>query len=56
MSLSARLFGNVFGGEVLLAVIIALTTPLLFGLAGVVPMIFYGLELFFGFMPRNTYS
>jgi F-type H+-transporting ATPase subunit a len=56
ISLSARLFGNVFGGEVLLAVIIALTTPLAFGLAGVVPMLFYGLELFFGFIQALLFS
>src|SRR3954447_19479589 len=46
ISLSARLFGNIFGGEVLLAVIIALTLPAL-GLFGVIPAVFYGLELFF---------
>ncbi len=56
ISLSARLFGNVFGGEVLLAVIIALTTPLLFGLVGIVPMLFYGLELFFGFIQALLFS
>ena len=56
ISLSARLFGNVFGGEVLLAVIIALTTPLAFGLVGVVPMLFYGLELFFGFIQALLFS
>jgi F-type H+-transporting ATPase subunit a len=56
VSLSARLFGNVFGGEVLLAVIIALTTPLLFGLVGFIPMIFYGLELFFGFIQALLFS
>lgn len=56
ISLSARLFGNVFGGEVLLAVIIALTTPLAFGLFGLVPMLFYGLELFFGFIQALLFS
>jgi F-type H+-transporting ATPase subunit a len=56
ISLSARLFGNVFGGEVLLAVIIALTAPLAFGLAGGIPMIFYGLELFFGFIQALLFS
>jgi F-type H+-transporting ATPase subunit a len=56
ISLSARLFGNVFGGEVLLAVIIALTTPLAFGLVGVVPTLFYGLELFFGFIQALLFS
>lgn len=56
ISLSARLFGNVFGGEVLLAVIIALTTPILFGVLGFIPMIFYGLELFFGFIQALLFS
>lgn len=56
ISLSARLFGNVFGGEVLLAVIIALTTPLAFGLVGAIPMLFYGLELFFGFIQALLFS
>jgi F-type H+-transporting ATPase subunit a len=56
ISLAARLFGNIFGGEVLLAVIIALTTPLLFGLVGLVPVIFYGLELFFGFIQALLFS
>jgi F-type H+-transporting ATPase subunit a len=56
ISLSARLFGNIFGGEVLLAVIIALTGPLLFGLFGLVPVIFYGLELFFGFIQALLFS
>ncbi len=56
ISLSARLFGNIFGGEVLLAVIIALTGPLLFGLFGLVPVIFYGLEVFFGFIQALLFS
>lgn len=56
ISLSARLFGNIFGGEVLLAVIIALTTPLLFGVIGLIPMVFYGLELFFGFIQALLFS
>lgn len=56
ISLSARLFGNVFGGEVLLAVIIALTAPLAFGLIGTIPMLFYGLELFFGFIQALLFS
>jgi F-type H+-transporting ATPase subunit a len=40
ISLSIRLFGNVFAGEALLAIIIRLLAPSLF--------IFIGLELFFG--------
>ena len=55
ISLSARLFGNVFGGEVLLAVIIALTVGLV-GLAGVIPAIFYGLELFFGLIQAVLFA
>jgi F-type H+-transporting ATPase subunit a len=55
ISLSARLFGNVFGGEVLLAVIVALTVSL-WGLAGIVPAIFYGLELFFGLIQAVLFA
>ena len=55
ISLSARLFGNIFGGEVLLAVIVALTLPAI-GLLGVIPAIFYGLELFFGFIQALLFS
>ncbi len=55
ISLSARLFGNIFGGEVLLAVIIALTLPLV-GLLGIIPAIFYGLELFFGFIQALLFA
>jgi F-type H+-transporting ATPase subunit a len=55
ISLSARLFGNIFGGEVLLAVIIALTVSL-YGLAGIVPAIFYGLELFFGLIQAVLFA
>lgn len=55
ISLSARLFGNIFGGEVLLAVIIALTLPAV-GLLGIVPAIFYGLELFFGLIQALLFS
>jgi F-type H+-transporting ATPase subunit a len=55
ISLSARLFGNVFGGEVLLTVIIALTVPLV-GLLGIVPAVFYGLETFFGFVQALLFS
>ncbi len=50
VSLSMRLFGNVFAGEVLLATMLALTTAALFvlPLAFFVPAIFLGLELLFG--------
>ena len=56
ISLSARLFGNIFGGEVLLAVIIALTLPFLFGVVGVIPAVFYGLEVFFGLIQATLFA
>ncbi|MEI6045043.1 MAG: F0F1 ATP synthase subunit A [Chloroflexota bacterium] len=40
ISLTVRLFGNVFAGEALLAIIIKIASPILF--------VFIGLELFFG--------
>jgi len=49
LSLSARLFGNIFGGEVFLVVIFFLF-PLL------VPLIPLGLELFFGFIQAVLFS
>jgi F-type H+-transporting ATPase subunit a len=49
ISLSMRLFGNVFAGEVLLAVIISLV-PLL------VPVVFLGLELIFGFVQALVFA
>jgi F-type H+-transporting ATPase subunit a len=50
VSLSMRLFGNVFAGEVLLGTMLALTTAAVFilPLAFFVPAIFLGLELLFG--------
>ncbi len=50
VSLSMRLFGNVFAGEVLLATMLALTTAVIFvlPLAFFVPAVFLGLELLFG--------
>jgi F-type H+-transporting ATPase subunit a len=44
-----RLFGNVFAGEVLLAVMLALTFA-------VVPAIFLGLELVFGFVQALVFA
>ncbi|MCF7845958.1 MAG: F0F1 ATP synthase subunit A [Candidatus Peribacteraceae bacterium] len=49
VSFSFRLFGNVFAGEVLLAVIIALV-PF------IVPMPFYGLEIFVGMIQALVFS
>jgi F-type H+-transporting ATPase subunit a len=50
VSLSMRLFGNVFAGEVLLGTMFALTTAAIFvlPLAFFVPAVFMGLELLFG--------
>jgi F-type H+-transporting ATPase subunit a len=49
ISLSMRLFGNVFAGEVLLAVMLALTFL-------VIPTIFLGLELVFGFVQALVFA
>jgi F-type H+-transporting ATPase subunit a len=49
ISLSMRLFGNVFAGEVLLATMLALTFVL-------VPTIFLGLEAVFGFVQALVFS
>lgn len=49
MSFAFRLFGNIFAGEVLLAVMTFLV-PI------VVPMPFYGLELFVGFIQALVFS
>ena len=50
ISLSMRLFGNIFAGEVLLTTMLALTTSALFvlPLAFFVPAAFLGLEILFG--------
>jgi F-type H+-transporting ATPase subunit a len=49
ISLSMRLFGNVFAGEVLLATMIALA-PIL------IPAVFLGLELLFGFVQALVFA
>lgn len=49
ISLSMRLFGNVFAGEVLLAVILSLV-PLF------IPLAFLGLELIFGFVQALVFA
>jgi F-type H+-transporting ATPase subunit a len=58
ISLSMRLFGNVFAGEVLLATMLALTTATLFilPLAFVVPGVFIGLELLFGLVQALVFA
>lgn len=49
LSFAFRLFGNIFAGEVLLAVI-SLLAPM------IIPMPFYGLELFVGFIQALVFS
>ena len=49
ISLSCRLFGNIFGGEVLVTVIYSLTKVF-------IPVIFLGLELLFGFIQALIFS
>jgi len=58
VSLSMRLFGNVFAGEVLLATMLALTTAVVFvlPLAFFVPAVFLGLELLFGFVQALVFA
>ncbi len=55
VSLSMRLFGNVFAGEVLLATMLALTAFVL-PLAFFVPAIFLGLELLFGLVQALVFA
>jgi F-type H+-transporting ATPase subunit a len=58
VSLSMRLFGNVFAGEVLLATMLALTTAAVFvlPLAFFVPAVFLGLELLFGLVQALVFA
>lgn len=49
ISLSARLFGNLYGGDVLLAVIFTLLAP-------VVPALFFGIEAFFYYIQALLFS
>jgi F-type H+-transporting ATPase subunit a len=58
ISLSMRLFGNVFAGEVLLATMLALTTATLLTLplAFVVPGVFIMLELLFGLVQALVFA
>ncbi len=49
ISLTARLFGNVFGGEVLMVVMYSLVPY-------VVPVVFLGLEAFFGFIQALIFT
>ncbi len=53
ISLSARLFGNVFGGEVLVSIMYFLLGSLFVGFGTV---IFLGLELFFGLIQALVFS
>jgi F-type H+-transporting ATPase subunit a len=58
ISLSMRLFGNIFAGEVLLATMLALTTAAVFvlPLAFFVPALFLGLELLFGLVQALVFA
>jgi F-type H+-transporting ATPase subunit a len=58
ISLSMRLFGNIFAGEVLIATMLALTTAIVFvlPLAFFVPAIFVGLELLFGLVQALVFA
>lgn len=58
ISLSMRLFGNVFAGEVLLAVMLALTTAAVavLPLAFFVPAVFLVLELLFGLVQAMVFA
>jgi F-type H+-transporting ATPase subunit a len=58
VSLSMRLFGNIFAGEVLLATMLALTTAVIFvlPLAFFVPAIFLGLEVLIGVVQALVFA
>lgn len=53
ISLSFRLFGNIFGGEVLVTVMYALLGQIVFGIG---TLIFLGLELLFGLIQALIFS
>jgi F-type H+-transporting ATPase subunit a len=58
ISLSMRLFGNVFAGEVLMTTMLAMTTAAIFvlPLAFVVPWLFMGLEALFGLVQAMVFA
>jgi F-type H+-transporting ATPase subunit a len=58
ISLSMRLFGNIFAGEVLLATMLAVTTAAVFvlPLAFFVPALFLGLEVVFGLVQAMVFA
>ena len=57
VSLSFRLFGNIFAGEVLLAVMFAMAAAIRIAIVPVVfPVIFLGLELLFGFVQALVFA
>jgi F-type H+-transporting ATPase subunit a len=58
ISLSMRLFGNIFAGEVLIATMLALTTAMVFvlPLAFFVPAVFLALELLFGLVQALVFA
>lgn len=55
ISFAFRLFGNIFAGEVLLAVIIFLTSKFLW-FVPIIPLPFYGLEVFVGFVQALVFA
>ncbi|MDQ3044621.1 MAG: F0F1 ATP synthase subunit A [Chloroflexota bacterium] len=57
ISLSARLFGNIFAGEVLLAVMFAMANAIKIAIIPVLfPVLFLGLELLFGFVQALVFA
>jgi F-type H+-transporting ATPase subunit a len=58
VSLSMRLFGNIFAGEVLITTMLALTTAVIFvlPLAFVVPALFLGLEVLIGVVQALVFA
>jgi len=57
ISLSARLFGNIFAGEVLLAVMFAMASAIKIAIIPVLfPVLFLGLELLFGFVQALVFA
>jgi F-type H+-transporting ATPase subunit a len=57
ISLSFRLFGNIFAGEVLLGVMYVITNAIKFSIIGlVVPVIFLYMEVLFGFVQALVFA
>jgi len=56
ISLSARLFGNILAGEILIGAISGLTSAFFFGYGLLLPALFVGLEFFFGFIQALIFT